>query len=1334
MNFSNSIKKRIRKSFGKHLQILNSPYLVSFQFETFKKFINKDKLGKIGIENILRRFFPIYNNNLSVLLQYIDYKITKPLFSFQECKDRGITYCGMLKVKLKLIMYIYKFKKFVKFVKVKILDLCEIPLMSKNATFVVNGVERVIVSQLHRSPGVFFDSDKGKTHLSKKILYNAKVIPYSGAWLDFEFDLKDILYVRIDKQKKIPVTTILRALNYTTENILDIFYKKIVFDISDNEIKMNLILNRLNGEIATFDIISNNKIYVKKGRKITIKNINELKKDKIKSILVPFNFVYSKILSKDYYNKNGKLICISNMVLSKNIIIELKKNGYKEVEVIYTNNTNSGAYISNTLNSDPAYDRLSSLVEIYHVLKPEENVTLDIAEKFFESLFFSGCKYNLSKVGRAKLNYSLSRTDNSESIYLDKKDIILIIKKILNIRDGKVKIDDIDHLGNRRICSVGEMINNHFYLSLMNSKNSIKEKLSSLKKFIFPKNFINSKIITAYFKNFFISNPLSQFMNQNNLLSEITHKRRISALGPGGLILERAGFEVRDVHSTHYGRICPIETPEGPNIGLINSLSIYSQINKYGLLETPYRLVKNGILNNKICYLSSIEEEKFIIAQANLNINKKGEFVEKLISCRHNNESGLFNKKKINYIDISNQQILSIGASLIPFLEHNDANRSLMGANMQRQALPLLISEKPIVGTGMERIIAADSGMLVLAKRSGVVKYLDSSKIVIRVNNNDSVYNKKNLDVYNLIKYIRSNQNTCINQKPCVSLGEKVLKGDVLADGSSTDLGELALGKNIRVAFMSWNGYNFEDSILISERIVQQNKFSSIHIQELSCDIKDTKVGREKIIPYIPGLPKYMFNKLDKSGIIKIGAEVFEGDILVSKITPKNAKKLKSEEKLLIAIFGDKSPEIKDSSLRVPHGISGKVIDIKIFKKEDEENIEKIKIKKKFFNIRNNIINKFKLLFYNCIYELFKYNNINLIIIEKIKFKKIFKFILKNKIEEKKIINLITVYNKFKIKKKKKIIKKNNKIKINTLAPGILKTIKIYIITKHNIQPGDKMSGRHGNKGVISKINLIEDMPYDKNGVPIDIVLNPLGVPSRMNIGQILEVHLGMAAKEIGKKIDKMIKMKEKIYKLRKFIQKIYNSGEINIQKIDLNKFSDKEILVLAQNLKNGIPVSSPVFDGANEKEIKDFLNLGGVPESGQITLFDGQTGEKFERPITVGYMYILKLNHLVVDKIHARSTGSYSLVTQQPLRGKAKFGGQRVGEMEVWALEAYGAAYILQEMLTVKSDDINGRTKIYKEIIDNKYCAEPNVPESFNVLVREIKSLGIDFELYENK
>ncbi|WMC18807.1 MAG: DNA-directed RNA polymerase subunit beta [Enterobacteriaceae bacterium PSpicST2] len=1338
MNYFNNVKKNIRKSFSKHLKFFEVPYLLSYQIETFKKFINKDLSNKMGIENVLRNFFPIYNYNFNISLKYIDYKITKPLFNYQECKNRGITYCGMLKVKLKLTIYFRKFKKIIKFIKEKIVNICEIPLMTKNATFVVNGVERVIVSQLHRSPGIIFDSDKGKTHFSKKILYNAKVIPYSGTWLDFEFDLKDILYARIDRHKKIPVTTILRALNYTTGNILNMFYKKTIFDISGDKIKMYLIPNRLKGEVASFDIISKNKIYIKKGSKIKIKNINELKKDKIKSIFVPYNFVYSKTVVKDYHDKYGNLICMANMTLSKNIINELKINGYNKIETIYTNNTDNGNYISNTLHFDPTYDRLSALIEIYHILKSDEITTLDVAEKFFDSLFFTGKKYNLSKVGRIKLNYSISRMDNTKSIYLDKIDIILIIKKLLNIRNGKDKIDDVDSLGNRRIRSVGEMINSHFYLSLMNSRNSIKEKLSIHKKFIFPKNFINSKIISIYFKNFFISNPLSQFMNQNNLLSEITHKRRISALGPCGLTLERAGFEVRDIHSSHYGRICPIETPEGPNIGLINSFSIYSQINKYGFLETPYRLVRNGKITKKICYLSFVEEENYIIAQANSKINKRGEFIEKLISCRYKNESGFFNAKEINYIDVSNQQILSIGASLIPFLEHNDANRSLMGANMQRQAVPLLFPDKPIVGTGMEHIIAVDSGMLVLAKRNGIVKYVDATKIIIKVDNNMILYNKENLDTYNLIKYTRSNQNTCINQTPCISLGEKILKGDVLADCSSTDHGELSLGQNMRVAFMSWNGYNFEDSILISEKIVQQNKFTTIHIHELLCEIKDTKVGSEKIIPYIPGLPKNMFSKLNKSGIIKIGTEVFEGDILISKITPKSKKKLKSEEKLLFTIFGDKSPEIQDSSLRVPHGISGKVIDIKIFKKKKKykkkfkkkKKKKKKKIKKLY--IIKNVINEFKILFYNCIYELLKYNNINFLIIKKIKFKKIFKFIFKNKIEEKKIINLNIIYNNFKNQsgKKNNIVKK----KKHNLGPGILKIIKIYIMTKHNIQPGDKISGRHGNKGVVSKINLTEDMPYDKYGVPIDIILNPLGVPSRMNVGQILEVHLGMAAKQLGKKINKMIKKQKKIYKIRKFIQKIYNFGINNVQKINFNKFTDNEILLLAKNLRRGVPVSSPVFDGANEIEIKKFLKLSGVSTSGQITLFDGQTGEKFERPITVGYMYILKLNHLVVDKIHARSIGSYSLITQQPLKGKAKFGGQRVGEMEVWALEAYGAAYILQEMLTIKSDDINGRIKIYKKIVNNKYYSEPNIPESFNVLVKEIKSLGINIELYENK
>ncbi|BFI91079.1 DNA-directed RNA polymerase subunit beta [Enterobacterales bacterium endosymbiont of Anomoneura mori] len=1346
MKYSNIEKICIRKNFSKISQSYKIPHLLSIQIESFKKFIKNDSKKKIGIRNLLNNFFPIYNNNGNIKLQYIKHYISNSLYDYQECKNRGITYCGILKIKLKLIIF-DKSKKKIKFTKIREFNMCEIPLMTKNATFVVNGVERVVVSQIHRSPGIFFESDKGKKHISKKILYSAKIVPYSGSWLNIEFDIKDILFARIDKNKKLPVTMILKALNYNVEQIIELFFNKITIDISDENIKIDILSNNLKNEIALFDIISKNKLYVKKGKRITESVLKKLKKDKIKFINIPYNFIFTRVIAKDYYNNNNELICIANMTISEYILKELKKNNYNKIEVIFTNNIDNGDYILNTLHFDQSYDRLSALIEIYHILKPGVPATLEIAEKFFENLFFSGKKYNLSEIGRLKINYSIYNKikKKPKSFYLNKKDIILIIKKLINIKNGKEKIDDIDHLKNRRIRSVGEMINNQFYLSLLSTKKYIKEKLSTHKKKTFPKDLINFKIITILFKDFFISNPLSQFLDQNNSLSEITHKRRISALGIGGLNKECASFEVRDIHSSHYGRICPVETPEGPNIGLINSLALYSQTNRYGFLETPYRYVENGKITNKICYLSPAKEENSIIAQINSNINKKGFFIDKFVICRYNGETNLFENKKINYIDISSQQILSIGASLIPFIEHNDINRSLMGSNMHRQAIPMFITEKPLIGTGIERIIASDSGSLITAKRGGIVKYVDSKKIIIEVENKDIIFNKSNTDSYNLIKYTRSNQNTCINQTPIVSYNEKVSKGDVLADGSSTNNGELALGKNIRVAFMTWYGYNFEDSILISERVLQKDKFATIHIHELICEIKDTKEGYEKITTNIPGISKNDLLKLDKFGIIKIGSEVNEGEILVSKVTPKIEKQLKSEEKLLYAIFEKKISEYQDSSLRVPNGISGKVINIKIFKKKKK----KIKNKKKYIYkeknekenlnyLRENIkieINKIFKTFFNCFYELFNYNNINYKIINKIKIEKLFKFILKNNKEEKKLINLNNIYIIIIKKYIKKIKNFEKKYKDSfSLKPGILKIIKIYIATKKNIKIGDKMSGRHGNKGVVSKIIPIEDMPYDENGIPIDIILNPLGVPSRMNVGQILEVHLGMAAKQLGKLINKMLKQKKEIYKIRNFIEKIYNFGDNNIQKINFNNFNDKDILLLAKNLKNGIPIASPNFDGANEKEIKEFLKFSGLPSSGQITLYDGQTGEKFDKPITVGYMYMLKLNHLVDDKIHARSTGSYSLVTQQPLKGKAQFGGQRIGEMEVWALEAYGAAYTLQEMLTIKSDDIIGRTKIYKKIIDNKYYSEPNIPESFKVLLKEFKSLGINVELFKNK
>ncbi|CAL4318038.1 DNA-directed RNA polymerase subunit beta [Buchnera aphidicola] len=1339
MVYSYTEKKRIRKDFGKRPQVLDIPYLLSIQLDSFKKFIKPDKDGQHGLEAAFRSVFPINSYNGNAELQYVSYRLGRSIFNVQECQIRGATYSAPLRVKLRLIIYDKEISETqVKDIKEQEVYMGEIPLMTNNGTFIINGTERVVVSQLHRSPGVFFDSDKGKTHSSGKVLYNARIIPYRGSWLDFEFDPKDNLFVRIDRRRKLPVSIILRALHYNTEEILDIFFEKNIFYIKDKKIQLQLVPERLRGETASFNIKKNDIIYVEKGRRITARHIQELKKNNIQSIEVPMEYLLGRVISKNYVDKiTGNIIISANTELSLENLTQLYKLNISCIETIFTNDLDHGPYISETLRIDSANDRASALIEIYRVMRPGEPPTKEATENLFENLFFTEDRYDLSSVGRMKFNRSLLRKHIKGSSTLSKNDIIDVIKKLIDIRNGKGEVDDIDHLGNRRIRSVGEMAENQFRIGLVRVERAVKERLSiGDVDILMPQDMINAKPISAAVKEFFGSSQLSQFMDQNNPLSEITHKRRISALGLGGLTRERAGFEVRDVHPTHYGRVCPIETPEGPNIGLINSLSVYAQTNSYGFLETPYRKVRNGLVTEEIQYLSAIEEGNYIIAQANTNLDHNGYFTHDLVTCRHKGESSLFNAEQVNYMDVSTQQIVSVGASLIPFLEHDDANRALMGANMQRQAVPTLKADKPLVGTGMERAVAVDSGVTAVAKRGGIIQYVDASRIVIKVNRKETYADEAGIDIYNLTKYTRSNQNTCINQTPCIKLHERIEKGDVLADGPSTDLGELALGQNMRVAFMPWNGYNFEDSILVSEKVVQEDRFTTIHIQELACVSRDTKLGPEDISSDIPNVGEAALSKLDESGIVYVGAEVTEGDILVGKVTPKGETQLTPEEKLLRAIFGEKASDVKDSSLRVPNGTSGTVIDVQIFTRDGVKKdkraieIEEMQLKK----AKKDITEEFKI-FESSLFmhtkKILLSLNIDLTILNQLPREKWLTIDTKDKNIKKEIEKLLQQHRELKEKFEKKIETKRHKItQGDDLSPGILKIVKVYLAVKRQIQPGDKMAGRHGNKGVISKINPIEDMPYDEHGTPVDIVLNPLGVPSRMNIGQILETHLGMAAKGIGDQINAMLKKEEKVSNLRKFIQKIFDLGENLRQKVNLNTFSNEEIMCLANNLKNGMPISTPVFDGAQENEIKALLKFANLPSSGQITLFDGRTGEKFERPVTVGFMYMLKLNHLVDDKMHARSTGSYSLVTQQPLGGKAQFGGQRFGEMEVWALEAYGASYTLQEMLTVKSDDVNGRTKMYKNIVDGNHQMEPGMPESFNVLLKEIRSLGINIEL----
>ncbi len=1341
MVYSYIEKKRIRKDFGKRPKVLDIPYLLSIQLDSFNKFIEADPEGNYGLEAAFRSVFPITSYSGSAELQYVSFKLGEPVFDVKECIIRGTTYAAPLRVKLRLVLFDKEAGPgAVKDIREQDVYMGEIPLMTENGTFVINGTERVIVSQLHRSPGVFFDHDKGKTHSSGKVLYNARVIPYRGSWLDFEFDPKDCLFVRIDRRRKLPASIILRALNYSTEEILALFFETIEVQIKKNKVTYKMEPARLRGETANFDIADKEgNLVVEKGRRITQRHVRKMEEAGLNEFEVAYEDLVGKVFAKDYVNKaTGEVIVAANAEVTLVALAALAEAGIKKFDILYTNDLDMGPYMSETLRIDPANSRLDALVEIYRMMRPGEPPTKDAAETLFENLFFSEDRYDLSKVGRMKFNRRLGREAIEGEGILTKTDIVDVMRKLIDIRNGKDDVDDIDHLGNRRIRSVGEMAENQFRVGLVRVERAVKERLSlGDLDALMPQDLINAKPISAAVKEFFGSSQLSQFMDQNNPLSEVTHKRRISALGPGGLTRERAGFEVRDVHPTHYGRVCPIETPEGPNIGLINSLSSYARTNEFGFLETPYRKVVDGVVTDDVDYLSAIEEGQFVIAQANADLSDDGRFVDGLVTARYKGDSLLVEAASVHYMDVSPQQIVSVAASLIPFLEHDDANRALMGANMQRQAVPTLRADKPLVGTGIEKVVAVDSGVTIVAKRSGVIDYCDASRIVVKVNEDELVPGEAGIDIYNLIKYTRSNQNTCINQKPVVSVGEPVERGDVLADGPSTDLGELALGQNMRVAFMPWNGYNFEDSILLSERVAKEDRFTSIHIQELVCVARDTKLGQEEITADIPNVGEAALSKLDESGVVYIGAEVAGGDILVGKVTPKGETQLTPEEKLLRAIFGEKASDVKDSSLRVPNGTNGTVIDVQVFTRDGLEKDKRAKEieEMQIAQAKKDLTDEFKILeagVYNRARNLLLANGLTAAAVDKLARDKWLTQSLSNEDAQQELEQIAEQYEELRKEFERKLEHKKRKISQgDDLAPGVLKIVKVYLAVKRRIQPGDKMAGRHGNKGVVSTIVPVEDMPYDHNGNPVDIVLNPLGVPSRMNIGQILETHLGLAARGLGEKINRMVEEQRKVAELRDFLKQVYSLGDTQ-QKVDLDNFSDDEIVRLADNLKAGVPVATPVFDGAKESEIKAMLKLADMPESGQIQLFDGRTGNAFERKVTVGYMYMLKLNHLVDDKMHARSTGSYSLVTQQPLGGKAQFGGQRFGEMEVWALEAYGAAYTLQEMLTVKSDDVNGRTKMYKNIVDGDHRMEPGMPESFNVLLKEIRALGINIELEE--
>jgi len=1424
MTYSYTEKKRIRKSFAKRASVLDVPFLLATQLDSYTQFLQAAvapaQRRNQGLQAAFSSIFPIVSHSGNARLEFVSFQLAEPTFDVKECQQRGLTFASALRAKVRLIIMDREAPDTVKEVKEQEVYMGEIPLMTTTGSFVINGTERVIVSQLHRSPGVFFEHDRGKTHSSGKLLFSARVIPYRGSWLDFEFDPKDILFFRVDRRRKMPVTTLLKAIGLTPEQILRTFFDFDTFFFGKKAIDFELVPERLRGEVARFDFCDKSgKVIVAKDKRITAKHIRDLDAAGIKRIAVPEDFLVGRVLAQNVIDREtGEILAGANDEITESLLKKLQEAGVEELKTLYTNDLDRGAFISNTLRADETVSRQAARVAIYRMMRPGEPPTEEAVEMLFQGLFYSDERYDLSAVGRMKFNRRLQRPDviehkvmvshvpsKSEAIVnaiieiaggvasavqdllgelhfgpravaenltqaeaealaaklkslganievreqltLSPRDIVEVIQILVELRNGRGEIDDIDHLGNRRVRSVGELAENQFRAGLVRVERAVKERLSQAESDnLMPHDLINAKPISAAIKEFFGSSQLSQFMDQTNPLSEITHKRRVSALGPGGLTRERAGFEVRDVHPTHYGRVCPIETPEGPNIGLINSLALFARTNDYGFLETPYRKVVDSKVTDQIEYLSAIEEGRYVVAQANATLDEKGTLTDELVTCREKGETILSTPDKVQYMDIAPGQIVSVAASLIPFLEHDDANRALMGANMQRQAVPCLRPEKPVVGTGIERTVAVDSGTAVQALRGGVVDYVDASRIVVRVNDDETVPGEVGVDIYNLVKYTRSNQNTNINQRPVVTVGDVIAQGDVVADGASTDKGELALGQNMRIAFMPWNGYNFEDSILISERVVAEDRYTSIHIEELTVVARDTKLGPEEITRDIASLGEVQLSRLDESGIVYIGAEVEAGDVLVGKVTPKGETQLTPEEKLLRAIFGEKASDVKDTSLRVPSGIAGTVIDVQVFTREGIERDKRAQsiIDEHLRGYKTDLADQMRIV------ERDTFSRVERLITGKVANggpKKLAKgtaitadylagidahhwFDIRMADEdvaqqlEQLREGLEQTRKDFDVafeEKRKKLTQGDE------LPPGVQKMVKVYVAVKRRLQPGDKMAGRHGNKGVVSRIVPVEDMPHDKDGNPVDIVLNPLGVPSRMNVGQILEVHLGLAAKGLGFKIGDMLRRQASVKEVRGFLEQVYNDQG---KPENLDELNDTEIMNMAGNLQSGVPFATPVFDGAKEEEIKAMLRLAGMPESGQMVLFDGRTGEQYERPVTVGYMHFLKLHHLVDDKMHARSTGPYSLVTQQPLGGKAQFGGQRFGEMEVWALEAYGASYVLQEMLTVKSDDVNGRTKVYENIVKGEHKIDAGMPESFNVLVKEIRSLAIDIDL----
>ena len=1424
MTYSFTEKKRIRKSFAKRASVLDVPYLLATQLQSFKDFLQDEvppeKRKNEGLQAAFTSIFPIVSHSGNARLEFVSYMLGEPAFDVTECQQRGLTFASSLRARVRLVIMDREAPDTVKEVKEQEVYMGEIPLMTTNGSFVINGTERVIVSQLHRSPGVFFEHDRGKTHSSGKLLFSARVIPYRGSWLDFEFDPKDTLFFRVDRRRKMPVTTLLRAIGMSSEEILAGFFEFDNFALTKDTVEFALVPERLRGEVARFDFVApDGKVIVAKDKRITAKHIRDIAAAGLKQIVVPEDFILGRVVATNIVDKEtGEVVANANDEITETLLAKLREAGILSLETLYTNELDRGAFISNTLRADETATRQAARIAIYRMMRPGEPPTEEAVEILFNGLFYSDERYDLSGVGRMKFNRRLARVDVTEykvlikglasraeaalknlaegsgfplpviqdlvsllpygarslaenmtkaeadelaakikplganvevreQLTLSPRDIVDVIKILVELRNGRGEIDDIDHLGNRRVRSVGELAENQFRAGLVRVERAVKERLSQAESDnLMPHDLINAKPISAAIKEFFGSSQLSQFMDQTNPLSEITHKRRVSALGPGGLTRERAGFEVRDVHPTHYGRVCPIETPEGPNIGLINSLALYARVNDYGFIETAYRKVIDSQVTNEIEYLSAIEEGNYVVAQANASLDAAGRLSDDLVTCREKGETILAEPSRVQYMDVAPGQIVSVAASLIPFLEHDDANRALMGANMQRQAVPCLRPEKALVGTGIERTVAVDSGTAVVARRGGLVDYVDAGRVVVRVNDDETVAGEVGVDIYNLVKYTRSNQNTNINQRPLVRVGDRIARGDVVADGASTDKGELALGQNMLIAFMPWNGYNFEDSILISERVVAEDRYTSIHIEELTVVARDTKLGPEEITRDIASLGEVQLSRLDDSGIVYIGAEVQAADVLVGKVTPKGETQLTPEEKLLRAIFGEKASDVKDTSLRVPSGIAGTVIDVQVFTREGIERDKRAQ------SIIDEHLRHYKLDLAD-----------QMRIVERDAFERVGRLIVgkranggpkklaKGSVIEQSYLDGMDPHHWFDIRVADEDVaqqleqvkdgleqarkdfdlafeaKRKKLTQGDELPPGVQKMVKVYVAVKRRLQPGDKMAGRHGNKGVVSRILPVEDMPYMADGNPVDIVLNPLGVPSRMNVGQILEVHLGLAAKGLGHKIGAMLRAEANAKEVRAFLDQVYNS---NGKSENLAELNDDEVMEMAGNLTSGVPFATPVFDGAKEEEIKAMLALAGMPSSGQMTLFDGRTGEAFERQVTVGYMHFLKLHHLVDDKMHARSTGPYSLVTQQPLGGKAQFGGQRFGEMEVWALEAYGASYVLQEMLTVKSDDVNGRTKVYENIVKGEHKIDAGMPESFNVLVKEIRSLAIDIDL----